>query len=145
MKPIIAGNWKMNKTIDESILFINDVKNIVSDEDRSTIIFLPPFTSLFAISELLKKSALSLGAQNVHHEAMGAFTGEISINMLKSAVDMKVRKFVYSASSSVYGPTDNLPSKENDLPNPISPYANQKYYGELCCRMFSKVYGIETV
>jgi len=67
------------------------------------------------------------------------------INILKSAVDMKVRKFVYSASSSAYGPTENLPSKESDLPNPISPYANQKYYGELCCKMFSKVYGIESV
>ena len=66
------------------------------------------------------------------------------INMLKSAVDMKVRKFVYSASSSAYGPTNNLPSKEDDLPNPISPYANQKYYGELCCKMFSRVYNIET-
>jgi len=67
------------------------------------------------------------------------------VNILKSAVDMKVRKFVYSASSSAYGPTENLPSKESDLPNPISPYANQKYYGELCCKMFSKVYGIESI
>ena len=65
--------------------------------------------------------------------------------MLKSAVDSKVKRFIYSASSSVYGPTENFPSSENHLPNPISPYANQKYYGELCCRMFTKVYGLETV
>ena len=67
------------------------------------------------------------------------------INMLKSAVDSKVKRFIYSASSSAYGPTENFPSSENHLPNPISPYANQKYYGELCCRMFTKVYGLETV
>ncbi len=67
------------------------------------------------------------------------------INVLKAAADAKVRRFIYSASSSVYGPTDNLPSKESDPINPISPYANQKYYGELCCRMFYEVYGIETV
>ena len=67
------------------------------------------------------------------------------MNMLKCSVDMDVRRFVYSASSSAYGSTKKLPSKESDKPNPISPYANQKYYGELCCKMFSKVYSIETV
>ena len=67
------------------------------------------------------------------------------VNMLKCSVDMDVRRFVYSASSSAYGSTKKLPSKELDKPNPISPYANQKYYGELCCKMFSKVYNIETV
>ena len=67
------------------------------------------------------------------------------MNMLKCSVDMDVRRLVYSASSSAYGSTKKLPSKESDKPNPISPYANQKYYGELCCRMFSKVYNIETV
>ena len=67
------------------------------------------------------------------------------MNILKCSADMDVRRFVYSASSSAYGSTKKLPSKESDKPNPISPYANQKYYGELCCRMFSKVYNIETV
>tara|TARA_Y100001935_G_scaffold253628_1_gene260295 strand:+ start:582 stop:1493 length:912 start_codon:yes stop_codon:yes gene_type:complete len=67
------------------------------------------------------------------------------MNILKCSVEKNVRRVVYSASSSAYGPTDKLPSLETDLPNPISPYANQKYYGELCCKMFSKVYGLETV
>ena len=67
------------------------------------------------------------------------------INILKTAVDSNVRRFVYSASSSAYGPTDQLPSYENDPVNPISPYAAQKYYGEVTCRMFSDVYNIETV
>tara|TARA_B100000427_G_scaffold63054_1_gene49743 strand:- start:832 stop:1731 length:900 start_codon:yes stop_codon:yes gene_type:complete len=67
------------------------------------------------------------------------------INTLKTAVDFNVRRFIYSASSSAYGPTDQLPSYENDSINPISPYASQKYYGEITCRMFSEVYNIETV
>tara|TARA_X000000368_G_scaffold264012_1_gene209016 strand:+ start:717 stop:1628 length:912 start_codon:yes stop_codon:yes gene_type:complete len=68
-----------------------------------------------------------------------------TINILKCAVDMKVRRIVYSASSSAYGPTKKLPSKESDIANPVSPYANQKYYGELCCKMFSNIYSLETV
>jgi len=67
------------------------------------------------------------------------------IHSLKSSVDSNVRRFIYSASSSVYGPTEKLPSKETDKINPISPYATQKYYGEVVCRMFSEVYDIETI
>ena len=67
------------------------------------------------------------------------------MNVLKAAADVKVRRLIYSASSSAYGPTDNLPSIESDPINPISPYANQKYYGELCCKMFAKTYSLETV
>lgn len=68
-----------------------------------------------------------------------------TINLLKACVDSKVKRLVYSASSSAYGNTIKLPSKEEDPINPISPYAMQKYYGEVACKMFSNVYGIETV
>ena len=67
------------------------------------------------------------------------------VNSLKAAVDSKVKRFIYSASSSAYGPTEKLPSIETDPVNPISPYAAQKYYGEVVCKMFSEVYGLETV
>ncbi|OUX36966.1 MAG: hypothetical protein CBE33_04160 [Candidatus Pelagibacter sp. TMED273] len=67
------------------------------------------------------------------------------INSLKCSVDSNVRRFIYSASSSAYGPTDKLPSKETDIVNPISPYAAQKYYDEVVCKMFSDVYKIETI
>ena len=66
------------------------------------------------------------------------------INILKTAADFNVSRFIYSASSSAYGPTDKLPSIEEDSVNPISPYASQKYYGEITFRMFSEVYNIET-
>lgn len=68
-----------------------------------------------------------------------------TINVLKACVDSNVKRLVYSASSSAYGNTVKLPSKEEDPINPISPYAMQKYYGEVACKMFSNVYGIETV
>jgi len=67
------------------------------------------------------------------------------VNFLKAAVDSKVKRFIYSASSSAYGPTEKLPSIETDPVNPISPYAAQKYYGEVTCKMFSEVYALETV
>ncbi len=68
-----------------------------------------------------------------------------TINILKAATDMNVKRLVYSASSSAYGNTKKLPSTETDPVNPMSPYAMQKYYGEICCKTFSKVYGLETV
>ncbi len=68
-----------------------------------------------------------------------------TINMLKCSVDANVRRFVYSASSSAYGDAVKMPMVEEDNIDPISPYAMQKYYGEVACKMFCKVYNIETV
>ena len=68
-----------------------------------------------------------------------------TLNVLKSASDAGVRRVVYSASSSANGNTDKLPSVESDPVNPMSPYGAQKYYGEVMCKMFSEVYGLETV
>ena len=68
-----------------------------------------------------------------------------TLNVLKCASDAGVRRVVYSASSSAYGNTEKLPSIESDPVNPLSPYGAQKYYGEVMCKMFSEVYGLETV
>ena len=68
-----------------------------------------------------------------------------TINILKACADSNVKRLVYSASSSAYGNAVDLPLKEEHPVNPISPYAMQKYYGEVACRMFANVYGIETV
>lgn len=68
-----------------------------------------------------------------------------TVNILKACSDVGVKRLVYSSSSSAFGNTVSLPSKETDPIDPISPYAMQKYYGEVCCRMFSQVYNIETV
>ncbi len=67
------------------------------------------------------------------------------VNMLKLSVDCGVKRFIFSSSSSVYGATDKLPSVEGDPKNPLSPYAAQKLIGEIYCKMFYEVYGLETV
>ena len=68
-----------------------------------------------------------------------------TVNVLKCCVDNKVRRLVYSASSSAYGDAAKMPINELDSIDPISPYAVQKYVGEVYCKMFHKVYNLETV
>ena len=82
-KPIIAGNWKMNKTISESIELVNILKRELIDIKEVEIIVCPVYTALSDVSDLLVDSNISLGAQNVYWELSGAFTGEISPLMLK--------------------------------------------------------------
>ncbi len=84
-KPIIAGNWKMNKTINEAIELVNSLKRELVDIQGVDIIVCPVYTALSEISDLLIDSNISLGAQNVYWETSGAFTGEISPLMLKDA------------------------------------------------------------
>ena len=67
------------------------------------------------------------------------------VNILKSSVDAKVKKIIYSSSSSVYGDSIRMPLKENFKTNPVSPYGAQKLYGEILCKTFSSAYGIETL
>ena len=68
-----------------------------------------------------------------------------TLNMLKLCVDCNVKRFVYSSSSSVYGDTEQLPTTEEAPLNPMSPYALHKVIGEQYCKLFSKLYGLETV
>lgn len=84
-RKIIAGNWKMNKDVNETVALINDLKSrLQSLSDRLEVVICPPFTSLVVASQLIKDSPLKLGAQNISHENDGAYTGEISGRMLKS-------------------------------------------------------------
>ena len=68
-----------------------------------------------------------------------------TLNMLKFCVDKGVKRFVYSSSSSVYGDTKSLPISENITLNPMSPYALHKLIGEQYCKLFSDLYGLETI
>ena len=68
-----------------------------------------------------------------------------TLNLLKACVDYGVKRFVFSSSSSVYGNVDTFPTSENSPLNPISPYALQKLIGEQYCKLFSDIYGLETV
>jgi triosephosphate isomerase len=81
--PIIAGNWKMFKTVKEAVAFIDEVKGKAEVEGVESVIC-APYTSLPALVEAVKGTSLKVGAQNLHWEDNGAYTGEISGVMLKS-------------------------------------------------------------
>jgi len=82
---IIAGNWKMYKTVDESIELVNLLKRAVVDINDVEIVVCPPFTSLSDVREAIMDTNIKLGAQDCYWEKEGAFTGEVSCSMLKSA------------------------------------------------------------
>lgn len=82
-KNIIAGNWKMNFSVEESEKFLSELVPRLKDV-KCEVVICPPFTSLHIANNILRDSNVKLGAQNVHFESNGAFTGEISIDMLKS-------------------------------------------------------------
>jgi triosephosphate isomerase len=82
-KAVIAGNWKMHKTNGEARSLARAIKAGTADGSQCQVVLAPPFTALGAVSEEIAGSGLILAAQNVHWEPKGAYTGEISIPMLK--------------------------------------------------------------
>ena len=78
---VIAGNWKMNKTPSQTVEFIEQIAPKIDRRDFEVVI-IPPFVSLKSAWEKLGTSGISLGAQNMHYESEGAYTGEISAEML---------------------------------------------------------------
>lgn len=82
-RPIIAGNWKMNKTKKEAVALVSDLKDKVSANHEVDIVVCPPFTVLDAVFAAIAGSNIKLGAQNVYFEKEGAFTGELAPAMLK--------------------------------------------------------------
>ncbi|HQA97199.1 MAG TPA: triose-phosphate isomerase, partial [Clostridia bacterium] len=82
--PVIAGNWKMNKGPKEAAELINELKPLVK-EARATVVVCVPAVSFAAAKTALRGSKIKLGAQNVHFKESGAYTGELSVAMLKEA------------------------------------------------------------
>jgi len=81
--PIIAGNWKLNKTLPEACKLVSELLPGLHSVNGVEIVLCPPFTSLMVISILLEGTGIHLGAQNMYWEEKGAFTGEVSPEMLK--------------------------------------------------------------
>ncbi|MBI4432746.1 MAG: triose-phosphate isomerase [Candidatus Omnitrophica bacterium] len=84
-KPIIVGNWKLNKTIKEAINLVTQLKRLLADMDVVDMVVCPPFTAISDLSEVLMESNIRLGAQDLYWEEKGAFTGEVSGSLLKEA------------------------------------------------------------
>jgi len=84
-KKLVAGNWKMNMNVADSLSLVGSIISKISEVNSDTdIILFPPFTSLYAVTEKFPSSNFSIGAQNIHHKDEGAFTGEISADMVVS-------------------------------------------------------------
>ncbi len=82
-KPLVAGNWKMNKSVGEALVLANELLPALSDINNVECLICPPFPSLMPLSAILEGSSIKLGAQNHYWESKGAFTGEISASMVK--------------------------------------------------------------
>lgn len=104
-KPIIAGNWKMFKTLSEAAALVEELKPLDAITGRVEVVVCPPFTVLDRVMEVLRGTSIGVGAQDVHWEDSGAFTGEISPVMLK---DVGCRYVIigHSERRQFFGETD---------------------------------------
>ena len=109
-KPIIAGNWKMNKTPSEAVELINELKPLVADA-QATVVVCPTFVCLPAAKAALEGSNIHLGAQTMHFEPKGAFTGEITAEMLKE-VGVEYVIIGHSERRQYYAETDETVNKK---------------------------------
>jgi triosephosphate isomerase (TIM) len=110
-KPILAGNWKMNKTMSEARELVANLAPLVSGVTDREIVLAPTFTSLQAVSEAIKGTNMVLAAQNMHWEDKGAFTGEISAEML---LDLGCKYVIigHSERRQYFGETDETVNKK---------------------------------
>lgn len=106
-KRFIAGNWKMNCTAAETESLINSIVAAKTNSDQATVVVCPPFTSLETAARFLKGSQVSLGAQNMSQHEKGAYTGEVSAEMLLTA-GVSFCILGHSERRQYYGETDEL-------------------------------------
>jgi triosephosphate isomerase len=111
-KKIVAANWKMNMTAAESASFMEDLELELKNFDGVEVVIVPPFTALPRVSELVSEiPGVTLGAQNMWHEASGAFTGEVSAAMLREFFTRYV-VLGHSERRTIFGETDDLVNKK---------------------------------
>jgi triosephosphate isomerase len=109
-KPFIAGNWKMHKTIGEAIALVQELRAELDGFTGCDVAICPPFPALAAVREALTGSAIGLGAQNMHWEEKGAFTGEVSPPMLEGLCDYVI--IGHSERRTLFGETDETVNKK---------------------------------
>ena len=110
-KRIVAGNWKMNKTPEQTKELINILKPLVGDEENTEVVFCPPFICLTTAIEAVKGTNIKIGAQNMYFEENGAYTGEIAPDMIKE-VGCEYVILGHSERRAYFGETDEIINKK---------------------------------
>jgi triosephosphate isomerase len=110
-RKLIAGNWKMNKTAAEGVSLTQEIVEAVGRETLVDVVLCPPFTALAGVGHALEGRAIKLGAQNMHPEKSGAFTGEISAEMLRTLYVTHVI-LGHSERRQYFGETDAFINKK---------------------------------
>jgi triosephosphate isomerase len=103
-RPILAGNWKMNMTIAQATDFVRDIRRGLNDIKGVDRVLCPPFTALAPVKDLLSATQIGLGAQNMHWEERGAYTGEVAPGMLKELCQYVI--LGHSERRAYFGETD---------------------------------------
>ncbi len=103
-KPIIAGNWKMNMTPDEAKALVSELIPLVKDA-KAEVVVCPPYVDLSVVQPLIAGTNIKLGSQSIHWAAKGAFTGEVSADMLK-AFGVSYAIIGHSERRQYFGETD---------------------------------------
>ena len=112
-KCFVAGNWKMNGTIDESVALAKGVVAGLTGSEKADVAVCPPFLAIPAVRDVLAGTAVRLGAQDVFYEGNGAFTGEISTDMLRDA-GVSFALVGHSERRHVIGETDAIVRRKLD-------------------------------
>ncbi len=109
-KPMVAGNWKMNKSINETRDLLKEIKPLVEGIEDVTVVVCPPFVGLAIAKQELEGSQVHIGAQNMHWENSGAYTGEVSAGMLEGLAEYVI--IGHSERRALFGETDETVNKK---------------------------------